>query len=707
MGLEIRRVKLTNWMPFKGEHDVPVPGGVVLVTGERPGEGDRSNWSGKSAFLEAIDWVLYGGPGRFKWEDRLITRGQDVAEVEVFLSDGSVVKRRRRVASSSTVNVTHGTKLKDGQNEKFTGRTAAREIVELLGADHDAYQTAVHIRQGDAMALIRSTDSQRRAIVMGWLDAAPWQRALREAGTRMRGARTVRDEARGRVSSLDVVSERSSEAVEYLGHVEADESPADHARDVLDEIVSRARVARDELVTDEAEVRRLRESAQAENRAKNMAHRLATQEYARLVQDRLVTIRAGNDVRRLLAERAGARDEIPGVREACRSMAADEIPRVTNRIEELAAMGGAEDARQARVREVTHGWQASSGNCPFTGSECGDRPGVSAAMEIMTAELVPLSRRAERRARTRSGLRDRRNELNQERTRAQTARRRHTELLRVVAGSDPEVPEVPLVPEKPPEPELVPEPTGPTDPARCEDLRTLVCDLDDRAEVVRAEVARLLEEERREQRLEEARRDLSEAEHRVGVAALAERCLRSIAGPVATAQAKIETRVAHLLHGSTLEFRIRWSREIAKYSTVCSSCDHQFGPTSKRKSCPCCGATRTRAEEPFLALEVNDGSGWEDAREKSGAARILTAVSVRLAAAASNPAVRAGWRILDEGAGELDRFCAARFMDMVERSAQGEAGQVIMVSHDPDILARDSLPRIRVVRDGEWSRILS
>src|SRR5690606_30736081 len=120
----VRGVRLLNWMAFAGAHYVgPLPAGPIAVVGRYVENSRRSNWSGKTAWLEAIRFALTGAH-RKRLDDALITHGADRMEVELEMSTGLLVARIRPRGGPTVLRVTEpgGEVLERDAAEEYLAR---------------------------------------------------------------------------------------------------------------------------------------------------------------------------------------------------------------------------------------------------------------------------------------------------------------------------------------------------------------------------------------------------------------------------------------------------------------------------------------------------------------------------------------------------------------------------------------------------------
>lgn len=185
-------------------------------------------------------------------------------------------------------------------------------------------------------------------------------------------------------------------------------------------------------------------------------------------------------------------------------------------------------------------------------------------------------------------------------------------------------------------------------------------------------------------------------------ALLLARAFSAVPGPVAHAVAQVEQVAAALLDGTGLTTRVAWRRDTARLVPGCY-CGYVF--SGRQRECALCGTERAREQVPAFDILVDDGDGEDEIRHKSGAAKALATTALRLAAGAACPGLGVGWRILDEGFGELDAERARALARMVERAPSVGVSQVLLVSHDP-VMQSAFERRVVIERVGNGRRVV-
>jgi DNA repair exonuclease SbcCD ATPase subunit len=598
------RIRLENFMAFRGEHVLELGPGAYLVTG--------ANYNGKSSLLEAVGWCFFGSSrSRFRSRDAVIHNSEERATVEILLSDGTTVTRTRARGSADLLDV-----------------SPEISIESLLGIDHEGYGRLCHLDQGASLALAHATEAHRREVVLGWIGTASrrWDHAAAAVSARVRDLRAELERARGAIDQIRAGGEPAS----------------DEERDTL----------RQALAAAEMEMARARR--------------------AMLALD-------------LGGARAAAAARLRAATEALRQ-APRNAPSDDQRAEEVQLIeADATTRREAEAlgRLARHGFD---GSCPITATPCPAAAQVREQQGLIVARASAAATRANHASGARAAAAARRADV----ARADGHRdllRREYEVARssfleardryaALAG------------------DVVPEPA--------QNWRSIE---EEQGAVARALAAQLVRDDRRREdraALVRLETEVAKLETELAGAVLLARGIAAVPGPIAHAVAQVEASAAAMLDGTGLTMRVTWRRDTAKLVPGCA-CGFAFA--GRQRDCGWCGAERAKEQIPAFDILVDDGDGEDEIRHKSGAAKALAPTALRLAAGAANPELRVGWRILDEGFGELDRERAAMLVRMVQRAATVGVSQVLVVSHDPAMQAAFE-QRVVVERAGTSRRIV-
>lgn len=646
--MRIERIELENWMPFGGRQILDLPGGPIAVVARYEANPRRSNWAGKTALLEAIEWALYG-LHRKRYEDDVIHGEEPCTEVTVVLSDGSRITRRRARGKATVI------KLRDAEGVTYQKKAAADRIAELVGFDATDYRATVGFAQGDTEAIVGRTSGERRKIVGAWLGLDAWLRVA----------------ARARADAK-IAAEIYREAAAAIRHREEDleTGPSDAE---LCERINDARVETHELETRLAEL---------ETRLEAVAAReIARQDSIRL--------------ERVLADLRSVRAELtkPGLPQPVDRHAA------ASRLEDATADYVAAETEMTAARALVRG--KFDGRCPVTCEACpvadvvrGNSEAARTRFETARNRYEAASSKADEARAAFKRIEAAERHLERFRTQAQVLGKQAKELRASIAenGTGPELSDADVQ-------------------ALRADRSRVSSELVEAKAQVRHLETMIRDRALAREAIAQNRAELAGAERELRIANLAARAVGPTGIPTMiaeTALADLEERANMILQGSGLSFTFSWDRETRDPTPSCYGCGYAF--RGKRdKCCPACDEPRGIKRADELEILVRDGSGAiEDVRAKSGGAKVLVASAIRLTAGMMLRETRAApcaWATVDEPFGPLDSenrlVLAQTFAGML-----GTVGleQAFVVSHDAALL--DALPaRLEIVREGPISRV--
>lgn len=165
----ITGIRLENWRCFRGEHVLedlrPIS---YAITARETSNPDRSNWLGKSSLCEAVRYCLTGELRKEESTSSWVTRGEKSGGVDVELSSGAFMSRRRD-GSKGSLYVEVG-------DLQLTGPDAQRWINQNI-IEADLVNLTIFFEQGKTDQLITMTPAKRTETVVDWLGLEKVQEA--------------------------------------------------------------------------------------------------------------------------------------------------------------------------------------------------------------------------------------------------------------------------------------------------------------------------------------------------------------------------------------------------------------------------------------------------------------------------------------------------------------------------------------------------
>lgn len=651
----LETLTLENWLPFAGRFELNLPTGAVAVVGRYDDDPQRSNWSGKTALLEAIEWCLFG-VHRKRYDDAIIFVGAKFARVILAIAgtvmiDGKaragtiIVERSRKFGKPTRLSLVAG-------GERWEKKVAQEKIEELLGFDGSDYRETICFAQGDTEAIVEKTSGERRKVVAAWLELDAWLRVASRARVKVRALADKHRELRAELAAHEK-THAAAPTIEELG------TDVDTAKALEDD-------ARESLIAID-----LRLEA------------VATMEIARLDREKLAKV--VEDGKALRAELTGAK--VDGLEEGRADLA------------EIQAKASAAGAELRAAADLVGG--KFDGTCPVTCEECpvqdevrSNRGAAVSRRERARSADQDAQNVAREKRRDLSDLESQEREFDRKRGRFKSLVEQ-ARALKASAGrydEDVELDEDAIQRLR-------------FDRTRYREAMAKARAAHEVADKTLADLYAIRET------LSEVEGELDDLAGELKIANLAARSVGPSGIPARIAEAQLgvlEERANALLEGSGLSFTFAWDRVTRDLAKRCFECGYAYKGT-KDKACPACDATREMKRADELEILVDDGSGAvEDVKAKSGGAKVLIASAIRLSAGAMLRELRGSrcaWAQVDEPFGALDsrnrRDLARTFSGML-----GAVGleQAFVVSHDSHLL--DGLPgRIEVVRVGDRSTV--
>ena len=164
----LKTIEFLNWMSIRGKQRVELEPKAYALVARRADNPEASNFVGKSAFVEAIDFALFGrlnkarGPGADGW----VSDGEKEGGVTLVFDDGTTVERARKTQLAVTLN---------GQTAKKD--EAQRQLEEWLGLTAKDFANTCYFRQRHMAQLILSKPEERMSTVSAWFRLGPLEAA--------------------------------------------------------------------------------------------------------------------------------------------------------------------------------------------------------------------------------------------------------------------------------------------------------------------------------------------------------------------------------------------------------------------------------------------------------------------------------------------------------------------------------------------------
>jgi len=268
----LREIEIQNFGIIREAHLLfPESNPVVGLVGRYEAEEDsgRSNRAGKSTFVEAIEYLLFG-KARTRHHGKLINRtaraageGMKVRGIYV-LQDGREIEiiRSRTNDGKGTASVT---------GFEGSGWAEVNErIAELIGFSHEEYKNTAYFSQGDIHSFMVSTPKEKRGLLLDWLDQTRWEVRSEFAKQRAGEASNKAQQLAGTLNALP----------EPEGDPEELEAQAEEAKDAAEITREEIKIAEEKLEALKAEYREVIKAAQAMVERKQLTDQITEVEAA-------------------------------------------------------------------------------------------------------------------------------------------------------------------------------------------------------------------------------------------------------------------------------------------------------------------------------------------------------------------------------------------------------------------------------------------
>jgi DNA repair exonuclease SbcCD ATPase subunit len=640
--IAIASLRVKGWLCFRDESTLVLSLLVYAIVACRTSNPDSSNWAGKSALIESVQFALYG-THRFRTEDEIISHGEPIAEVEIVLTSGVRIRRRRERGKRTTVFFYP----KDG-GEPMIQAEAEKAIVELVGLTQEDSEATCYFEQKKMSRFVTTEPAARMKMVSDWLRLEPLERCEKRAvalGSEME-AESKRIE--GHLAALDQRQEDIEQKGKWSGET---------LRIAAGMSEKTAETLRGKIALLEVEQEKNAQRMAAEARRREFAEVVAEGKKLKAEVDALgIADRAKKHAEsKKLAEDAAVLEH---------SLSAEHGKRlrlVQSRFDGRCPVAGIECPATERINANVEALKAGA---EAAGAACREaRPGIEAAVNRERVDRAALQE-AERVVRRLDSLREQ-------------AKRLQVGTKESEPAEDPALVRGRLEKERGALVEAM------TTAERARGLADELGKIEATREVLRAKRAELAE----------ALSTIREAVVIFGKQGAQRRVAES-------ALSAIEGDANELLKdcGIDLRVEVRWSREGKGLAKACEQCGAPFPASAKVKACERCGTVRGNQLENKLDVVLSN---------RSGAAEDLAGAAVQLAASRWLREQRGtAWSLalLDEPFGACDKAnrkaLGLHLGAMLRRTGLEQA---LVVSHTAD--TTNAMPgRIEVESDGTWAK---
>lgn len=649
MSLYVDGIMLHNWLRFRGQHYKHLEQRAYGVTASWEGNPRRSNYGGKSAFLEAIRFAIDGWH-RWDTEDEWITRGEKKGGVYLELADDRGPRcriERTRAKGSSTKLVVYdfedvGAIQEDGNDHPpkiLKGDEAQAFIQRLVGYTPKDFEAGPYFGQKSMDRFVTQRAGVTMAIVAGWLNLAPLDEAA------------------------DSVGEQLSKVLDEVAVLEGGKSSA---RDLLNQVIVSAGL--DPVTATPETIEKAVASAEGEVAKLRGDVALCEQQRDNYQKDRQDFADA-RQYNRIVAEGLALREKVEGYFDDLPTAEQLEGARISREddLKEMARCSNDVDAKSAA-------WAGKfDGKCPINGCACPIRAEINDDVERNEKELAKAE-----------------DAFEQASACAANSRTRHEALLKLSRQYDDDVKErgrllkeaerykaAAMRTEGTMEPELDTTDKLSQVRAALAAAERVLYAINNIAAFTERNTQATIKADISIERLMSRAKLLVEAKHILGKQG-AQRVLSKDALDDVEQGANIALDQCGI---DDLSVAVQWEHEGKDLARNCDACGSAFPSSARVKSCARCGVERGKQVVNDFKIVPSD---------RSGAADDLAGITFQLASADWLKRDRdAGWSvaILDEPTGSLDaehrQAVAGKLPQLL---AHFGYVQSFIVSHDPAVV---------------------
>jgi len=175
--VRVAKIWFENFLCFRGHQELQLESLAYAVSAQRDGDREKSNASGKTAFLEGIGFALWG-KHRHRTEDAWISNGEDHGGVGLELDDGTCIIRTRIRGKSTRLQLIEH---RGTTETEMTRDQAELRLIELIGINETDFYATRHLEQRQVARFILSRPEDRMNSVSTWVGLGPLERAEERA----------------------------------------------------------------------------------------------------------------------------------------------------------------------------------------------------------------------------------------------------------------------------------------------------------------------------------------------------------------------------------------------------------------------------------------------------------------------------------------------------------------------------------------------
>lgn len=667
----VRSVEISGFMPYRDSFKLKFDRSqIVNVSGQYGDDPAKSNRAGKSSFIDAQVWCLYG-KSRAKREVELIHDQAEFAEVICELYDprteqSTFVQRMRTKDNKGSLEI----RGLEGEKKKVTQEA----IDQLVGMTYEEFLFTAFFKQNDIDQFMEADPQKKKEILMKWLQTKNWSEFAEKVNSFKLGLAEDLMRVKSLIAGLPTENVDLDSLREEIGEIDKDKKKLLAEAEGL----SKQRIDHGMALKELKAVDAKKEKA------------VEIEEHIR----RLKTKRPDSDAHKEnLRKLDEALEKYPLVGEAKH----EEI--VDKRDKFVSAIGQTNYEIEEVKKRIRDFGKSMTGVCPILQRACDRIEPDPDALSKLEQEKAGLEKKLERHEENR----DKANKfVTLYQKQQQWLRQKEQITSQLQAGKQLESQIADLAKQRAEVLKSIPDNVE----AKITELLGKIDMIKEDEGAIRdklethdrrlGEIRELIKQQTTKQnRLQALEVELQSIEQQLGDAQYVEYMFGKNGIPsmeLENSYSEIEDDANLILKNLRAPFHIEFTatRELKEWEPNCLACGTPFERGEKTHICKSCKTERQKKQRDELSLTVYEGGQERQFYMDSGGGKILLSVGIRLALtqlARRRKGSQWGTIYLDELFGQLDQTNRKLMADLISSTLLQSLGfeQVFIISHDPSI----------------------
>ena len=665
----IKAVTIEGFMPFREKHRIEFrKGQIVSILGKYGEDFTKSNRAGKTGWVDAVRWGLYG-KSRAKKEIELVHTGGERAYVGIELTDDVndlLIERERTAENKGMLSYTgfEGEKKKIGQ----------AQIDKLIGMDADEFEFTAFFKQNDIDQFMTADPQKKKSILMRWLQTSNWS-VYEEATKQVK--KDLVDKRIHLKGKLDGIPKEAIDVKALRNEIEGITNKKKAHQSDLDKIA-------DAKVQIELQLRELRTIDEKKERVVEFDNKIS-------------------QLRNSRPDSSAYAETLSKIDEQLKKypiISKEKLDEANKKVAEISsALGALGIEEQNAEKELASSKETMTGHCPLLNEPC-------SRVELDPDRLKELQKAIEGYGKKRERYEEVRTKCNNIIRLAQ-AQAKWVQQKKVIEAKSANIKVIEsqiadLMNQKAEVQKAMPadadekimQLSGSLDRhgEDEENIREAIGTIDSRL----GEIGELMKQEKeREERLAAYTKDLQNIEKQVADVQYVEYMFGKNGIPsmeLENSFQEVENDANIILRSLKAPFHLEFEavRQLKEWEPNCLACGLPYAKGTKTHVCKECKTPREKKKRDELSLKVYEGDNERQFYMDSGGGKILLSVGIRLALtqlARRRKGSTWGTIFLDEVFGQLDETNRRLMADLVTSTLLKDLGfeQVFIISHDPSI----------------------